>query len=149
MLFRSPGEISQYLHRISRPLLDRIDICVETSRVEYRELAGNEGNESSAAIRARVEEAHRRQRERYGNRGWNFNSGIPSSAIKKFCPLGSREMEIMETAFERLGLSARAYHRIIKVARTIADLEGEQRIREHHLLEAIGYRSLDLKFWGR
>lgn len=144
-----PGEISQYLHRISRPLLDRIDICVETSRVEYRELAGNEGNESSAAIRARVEEAHRRQRERYGNRGWNFNSGIPSSAIKKFCPLGSREMEIMETAFERLGLSARAYHRIIKVARTIADLEGEQRIREHHLLEAIGYRSLDLKFWGR
>lgn len=144
-----PGEISQYLHRISRPLLDRIDICVETSRVEYRELAGSEGNESSAAIRVRVEKAHRLQQERYEDCGWNFNSGIPSSAIKNFCPLGSREMEIMETAFEKLGLSARAYHRIIKVARTIADLEGEKRIRERHLLEAVGYRSLDLKFWGR
>lgn len=143
-----PGEIRQYLHRISRPLLDRIDICVETSRVEYRELAENGENESSADIRVRVEAAQRLQRERYRELGWNFNSEIPSRLVKAFCPLGSREEKIMELAFERLELSARACHRILKTARTIADLEGEERIRENHLLEAVGYRSLDLKFWG-
>lgn len=143
-----PGEISQYLHRISRPLLDRIDICAETSRVEYRELAENGENESSESIRFRVEAAHRIQRRRYQDLEWQFNSQLPVSAIRHFCSLGNEEARIMETAFERLGLSARAYHRILKVARTIADLEGEERIRRDHLLEAVGYRSLDQKFWG-
>ena len=143
-----PGEIRGYLHRISRPLLDRMDLCVETSRVEYQELTDTEENESSRSIRGRVEAARRRQEERYRGLGWQFNARLPSSALKHFCPLGKSEAGIMETAYERMGLSARAYHRIIKVARTIADLEGEERIRKEHLLEAIGYRSLDQRFWG-
>lgn len=143
-----PGEIRQYLHRISRPLLDRMDICVETSRVEYRELAQNKENECSNDIRCRVEAAQKMQKRRYEGQSWQFNSGLPSSAVRIFCSLGREETKIMETAYERLGLSARAYHRIIKVARTIADLGGEETIRREHLLEAVGYRSLDLQFWG-
>lgn len=144
-----PGEISQYLRRISRPLLDRIDICAEISRVEYRDLTGTHENESSAGIRYRVETAQKIQKERYQELGWQFNSQLPVSAIRHFCILGQEETRTMELAFEKLGLSARAYHRILKVARTIADLAGEKRIRTEHLLEAIGYRSLDQKFWGR
>lgn len=143
-----PGEIHRYLHRISRPLLDRIDICTEISRVEYRDLTSSGENESSARIRSRVEAARQIQAERYRNLGWQFNSQLGASAIRELCPLESAEQAIMERAFERMNLSARAYHRIIKVARTIADLEGEKRIREIHLLEAIGYRTVDEKFWG-
>lgn len=142
-----PGEIHRYLHRISRPLLDRIDICAEIPKVEYRELAGSGENESSAVIRGRVEAARRIQNRRYAETDWQFNSQLTASAIRQFCPLGNREQKIMENAFERMNLSARAYHRIIKVARTIADLDGSARIREAHLLEAIGYRSVDRKFW--
>lgn len=143
-----PGEISRYLHRVSRPLLDRIDICVETPRVEYRELTGTGDSESSARIRSRVETACRIQAERYAGLGWRFNSGLSMSAVRQFCPLGFQEQKVMERAFEKLDLSARAYYRIMKVARTIADLEGEDRIRGNHLLEAIGYRSMDRKFWN-
>lgn len=143
-----PGEISRYLGRISRPLLDRIDICVETPRIEYRELAGSGNNESSEQIRARVEAAHRIQESRYKGLRWKFNSDLGTAAIRQFCVLGSGEQRLMERAFEKLNLSARAYHRIMKVARTIADLDGESGIREAHLLEAIGYRSMDQKFWG-
>lgn len=142
-----PGEIHRYLHRISRPLLDRIDICAEIAKVEYRELTGTSENESSAVIRARVEAARLTQSKRYEKVGWQFNSQLNSAAIKIFCPLGTEERNIMETAFERMNLSARAYHRIIKVARTIADLDGEKEIRSAHLLESIGYRSVDQKFW--
>ena len=142
-----PGEIHQYLHRISRPLLDRIDICTEISQVEYKDLASSDQNESSAAIRRRVEAARRIQSARYESVDWQFNAQLGASAIRQFCPLGTQEQKIMEQAFDRMNLSARAYHRIIKVARTIADLEGEERIRAEHLLEAIGYRSADRKFW--
>lgn len=142
-----PGEIHRYLHRISRPLLDRIDICTEVSRVEYRDLAAPDENESSAGIRGRVEAAHRIQSERYASFGWKFNSQLGAAAIRHFCPLGSREQSIMEQAFEQMNLSARAYCRIIRVARTIADLEGEPRIRTGHLMEAIGFRLADGKFW--
>lgn len=143
-----PGEIGRYLRRISRPLLDRIDICAETPRIEYRELTGKGNNESSAAIRSRVEAARKTQEKRYRGLKWSFNSELNTAAIRQFCPLGSQEKRVMEYAFERLDLSARAYHRIIKAARTIADLEGEPRIREPHLLEAVGYRSVDRKFWN-
>ncbi len=142
-----PGEIRKYLARISRPLLDRIDICVETPRIEYQELARCKENESSASIRSRVEAAHRLQARRYENCTWKFNSQLPVFALRRFCPLGEEESRVMEVAFGRMGLSARAYHRIIKVARTIADLEGEERIRRPHLLEAIGCRALDQRFW--
>ena len=144
-----PGEISRYLHRVSWPLLDRIDICVETPRVDYADLASDGHNESSAQIRSRVEAAQAIQRMRYMGQHWSLNSDLPSAAIREFCPLGSSEERIMEAAFERMDLSARGCHRIIRVARTIADLEGEERIRDRHLLEAIGYRSLDQKYWDR
>ncbi len=142
-----PGEIHRYLHKISRPLLDRIDICTEISRVEYTDLAEAGENESSESIRSRVEAAQRIQSQRYEGLGWQFNSQLSTAALREFCPLGSAEQQIMERAFERMNLSARAYHRIIKVARTIADLQGEPEIRDVHLLEAIGYRAADLKFW--
>lgn len=143
-----PGEIHRYLHRISRPLLDRIDICAEVSRVEYRDLTAPDENENSAGIRSRVETAHRIQSRRYAGLGWEFNSQLDTAAIRQFCPLGSEEQKIMEQAFERMNLSARAYYRIIRVARTIADLEGEPRIRTGHLMEAVGFRLADGKFWG-
>ncbi|MBS6397036.1 MAG: YifB family Mg chelatase-like AAA ATPase [Clostridiales bacterium] len=145
----TPGEVSQYLHRISRPLLDRIDICSEVSRTEYRDLTAVEESESSAQIRSRVEAARRIQKARYAAFDWQFNSGLPASAIRQFCPLGSEETKIMERAFERMNLSARVYYRIIRVARTIADLAGEDRIRELHLLESIGYRAADQNLWSR
>ncbi|MBR5509088.1 MAG: YifB family Mg chelatase-like AAA ATPase [Lachnospiraceae bacterium] len=144
-----PGEISRYLHRVSWPLLDRIDICTETPRVDYQGLTRKGENESSAQIRERVEAARKIQKRRYQGQHWQFNSRIPVSAIPEFCVLGSSEMRIMEAAFERMNLSARAYYRIIRVARTIADLEGEERIRDIHLLEALGYRSVDQNFWDR
>ena len=144
-----PGEISRYLHRVSWPLLDRIDICVETPRIDYADLVSDGKNESSAQIRSRVEAAQEIQRIRYTGQSWSFNSALPAAAIREFCPLGNNEERIMEAAFERMDLSARGCHRIIRVARTIADLEGEERIRDRHLLEAIGYRSLDQKYWDR
>lgn len=144
-----PGEIARYLHRISRPLLDRIDICAETKKIEYRHLSEEENNESSADIRARVEAAQKIQQDRYRGRRWQFNSQLPVSQIRRFCPLGDSQTRIMETAFERLDLSARAFYRILRVARTIADLEGAERIEDGHLLEAVSYRSVDSQYWGR
>ena len=142
-----PGEVNRYLRKISRPLLDRIDICMETPKVEYRDISTTAENESSAAIRERVEAARRIQKKRYEHCTWQYNSHLKAAALQEFCSLETREQRIMELAFERMNLSARGYHRIIKVARTIADLEGEENIREPHLLEAIGYRSADQKIW--
>ena len=142
-----PGEVNRYLRKISRPLLDRIDICMETPKVEYRDISTTAENESSAAIRERVEAARRIQKKRYEHCIWQYNSHLKAAALREFCSLETREQRIMELAFERMNLSARGYHRIIKVARTIADLEGEENIREPHLLEAIGYRSADQKIW--
>ncbi len=142
-----PGEVAKYVKRISRPLLDRIDICVEIPRVEYRDLTSEEENESSAKMRKRVEQARQIQEKRYEKAGWKFNSRLGTAAIREFCPLGTDEQKLMELAFERMNLSARGYHRVIKVARTIADLAGEETIRELHLLEALGYRSAYQKFW--
>ena len=133
-----PGDISRYLKRISGPLLDRIDICTEISPVEY---------ESSEAIRSRVLAAHRRQQERYQKVGIQFNSQLTTRVIQNLCPLGTEETGIMEQAFESLRLSARGYYRIIRVARTIADLEGSKEIRTPHLLEAVGYRTMDHNIW--
>lgn len=142
-----PGEVSRYIRKISWPLLDRIDICTEVSRVEYGELSQKMKNESSSQIRLRVEAAHKIQKERYAGCSWQFNARLPAAALERFCRLEPKEEQLMETAFEKMNLSARAYHRIIRVARTIADLDGESRIRDEHLLEAIGYRQVDQKYW--
>ncbi len=145
----SSREISAYLGRISKPLLDRMDLCIETSKVPYNQLAAAEQGESSGVMQKRVAAAMERQKRRYAGSGYQFNSQLPGSAVKKYCPLGIKEEALLRQAFEKLDLSARAYHRVIRVARTIADLEGADRIGTKHIGEAVGYRSVDQKYWSR
>lgn len=135
--------------RISRPLLDRIDICTQVPEITYEELTGNEVNESSLEIRKRVEGARRMQQERYRGLSVSFNSRLSGKEVEKYCPLGKKEQRLIKNAFVKLNLSARAYYKIIKTARTIADLEQEERILEQHLLEAVHYRLPDDTFRGR
>lgn len=142
-------EIASYLGRISQPLLDRLDLCVETPQVEYEQLAGKGGDgPSSQELREGVLQAVERQKQRYRNTPFCFNSQLPPSALGDYCPLDEEGQRLMEATFRKLNLSARAYHRIIKVARTIADLEGSDQIQSLHLAEAIGYRSVDKKYWS-
>lgn len=142
-------EIASYLGRISQPLLDRLDLCVETPQVEYEQLVCKDGGgPSSQELQEGVLRAAERQRRRYRNTPFRFNSQLPPSAIGEYCPLDENGQMLMEQAFHKLNLSARAYHRIIKVARTIADLEECEQISQAHLAEAIGYRSVDKKYWS-
>ncbi len=141
------SSIRQYIARISQPLLDRIDLCAEAEPVTFRELSGSGHGEDSAHIRERVLAAHGIQRARYKDEPWFFNSQIPVSALEKYCPLGEKETAYMERIFEKFRLSARAYHKLLKVARTIADLDGGGDIRAKHLTEAVCYRALDKKYW--
>lgn len=143
----SQNEISRYLSKISGPLLDRIDIQVEVPRVEYKDLGSGRLAESSAEIKKRVVNAAKIQAERYAGENVMFNSDLSNTQIEKYCKLDKAGAEIIERAFDVLGLSARAYHRILKLARTIADLGGSENISVVHLSEAIQYRSLDRKYW--
>lgn len=145
----TPSQVQQYLGRISQPLLDRIDICAETAKVPYQTLRGKGERESSEAIRKRVMAARNIQEERYKSGPTRTNAGQTLGELKRFCALGPKEEVLMQQVFDRMGLTARTCHKILKVARTIADLEGEEKIRESHLLEAIGYRTMDKKYWGR
>ncbi|MBO5551563.1 MAG: YifB family Mg chelatase-like AAA ATPase, partial [Lachnospiraceae bacterium] len=142
------ADVSKYLGRISGPLLDRIDICAEASRMEYSEISSGGGNEGSECIRKRVEKAVCLQRIRYRGSGIRFNSDIGVRDIEKYCHLGWREEKLMREAFEHIGLSARAYHRMIRVARTIADLDGSENIKCRHLTEAIAFRNIDRRYWN-
>lgn len=144
----SQREIERYLRHISQPLLDRIDICVEAPRVPYEDVIREQKNETSAQIRERVCRAAQIQKERYREENILFNSQLSGSKVKQYCHLGSKEEKLIELVFENMDLSARAYHKILKVARTIADLAGADEIQEEHLCEAINYRSLDKKIWG-
>lgn len=139
----NPFQISKYMSKISGPLLDRIDIHIEVSPVKYDKLDGDEAIESSEEIKKRVDMARKRQEERYKDYGIFSNSELTPSMIDEFCKLDSGSKKIMEKAFEKLGLSARAYGRILKVARTIADLAGKENIEAEHITEAIQYRALD------
>ena len=141
------SEVRQYLGRISAPLLDRMDIAIEAPAVTYRDLAGKKSSESSEMIRKRVKEAHRIQLQRYEGTPFCFNADLTERGINTFCRLGRKEALLMKQAFEKFNLSARAYHRIIKVARSIADLDGCLQIKAEHVSEAICYRSIDKKFW--
>ena len=141
----TPREIHQYRSRISGPLLDRIDIHIEVPAVKYRELADRAEGESSAAIAGRVERAREIQQERFRGTRVHSNSQMASRQIRKFCEPDAAGHRLLELVTERLGFSARAYTRILKVARTIADLDGGDAVREQHLAEAIQYRSLDRK----
>ena len=139
--------ISKYINKISGPLLDRIDIHIEVTPVKYEKLEGNEKVESSTVIKERVNKARRIQQERYKEEGIFSNSELTPKLTEKYCKLKKEEKEILKNAFDKLGLSARAYARILKVARTIADLDGDENIVVQHLAEAIQYRSLDRKYW--
>ncbi len=141
----TPLMIRRYRSRLSGPLLDRIDLHVEVPRVPHRELADPVDGEPSTAIRARVETARQLQRERLAAFGLHANANMAARHIRKFCPLDDAGQKLLELVTDRLGLSARSYSRILKVARTIADLAGEEQIRQPHLAEAIQYRGLDRK----
>lgn len=142
-----PEQIKKYMSRISGPLLDRIDIHIEVNKVNYKQLEEKNQAESSKEIRKRVNQARNIQLERYKEYSIDSNSELTPKLIEKFCQLNNESKQILKTAFDRLGLSARAYHKILKVARTIADLDASETIQEKHLAEAIQYRSLDRKYW--
>ncbi|MCR5746832.1 MAG: YifB family Mg chelatase-like AAA ATPase [Lachnospiraceae bacterium] len=141
-------DVRNYLGKISGPLLDRIDICAEATEVDYKSLKGTCNNESSEIIRKRVEKAAEIQHQRYEGTGIRFNSDLSAKNIDKYCHLGSEEEKLMKKAYESLKLSARAFHRMLKVARTIADLDESKDIKLRHLSEAIGFRSIDGKYWN-
>lgn len=144
----SPGHIQRYRTRISGPLLDRIDLHVEVPAIAYKEMRGDATGESSEKIRARVEAARDIQRKRFATNGTiRCNARIGPKELKQHCALDETSHELLKMAMNELNLSARAYDRILKVARTIADLAGSERIDSNHVSEAIQYRSFDRQFW--
>ena len=139
--------IERYLQKVSGPLLDRIDLHVEVAPVAYDDLARDEGGESSAAIRARVLAARAVQQRRYAGTGVFSNAALPSGMLREACRLTPPAAAVLKSAFERMGLSARAYDRVLRVSRTIADLEDSALIEAQHVSEAVQYRNLDRKYW--
>jgi len=144
-----PGIVQKYLNKISGPLLDRIDIHVEVVPVPFRELADARESEQSEKVRERVTATRQIQEKRYEEKkGIHCNAQITSKMLREICKIDQVGQALLKTAMEKLNLSARAYDRILKVARTIADLESSKDIKPEHLAEAIQYRSLDRENWG-
>lgn len=158
----SPGQVRRYLGRISQPLLDRIDICTETVPIDYSQLSGGQRDicgdvpgslrenlpESSAAIRQRVEEVQKQQVERYRGEDFCHNAGLTPQTIKKYCHMTKEAEEYLEQIYRKMEFTARAYHKILKVGRTVADMAGSVRIEKEHIAEAVFYRSIDRRYWG-
>ena len=145
----TPGQIQKYMNRISGPLLDRMDLHIEVPVVPFNQLSQMQPGESSSAIRNRVIAARKRQEERYKDfKGIYSNAQMTERMIHQFAEPDEQSLDMLRMAMERLHLSARAYNRILKVARTIADLEGTERVLSHHIAEAIGYRNLDRGDWA-
>jgi magnesium chelatase family protein len=145
----SPGQVQRYLNKISGPLLDRIDLQIEITPVPFEEISNTAPGEPSAAIRERVVAARKIQEERYKNeKGIYSNAQMTPKLIAKYAVLDETSLAMLKTAMTRFDLSARAYDRILKVARTIADLDKSENIQSHHIAEAIGYRNLDRENWG-
>ena len=144
----TPHQIARYLSRISGPLLDRIDLHIEVSRPRYEQLRSKTQGESSAVVRKRVNAAREMQRERFLGSGIFSNSQLSGALFEQACALDEKTSALLQAAFTALHMSARSYKRILMVARTIADLAGEERIREEHVAEAIQYRTMDRKYWG-
>ena len=145
----SPNRVSTYLHKISQPVLDRIDIQIEVSPVEFDDLSDRTPQEPSEKIAERVQKARDIQAKRFEGTGIKSNSRITSDIIADVCRLTAPAEEMLKMAFDRLGLSARAYDRILKVARTCADLDGSADIEKTHISQAISFRSLDRKYWSK
>jgi len=144
----SPREIQSYLGRISGPLLDRIDLHIEVPQVKFREISAGQTGETSAQIRERVIAARKRQHGRFKTKAKvSCNARMGARELKEFCELDEAALELLKFAMADLNLSARAYDRILKVARTIADLAGLEQVMSEHVSEAIQYRSLDRQLW--
>jgi len=145
-----PGIVQKYLNKISGPLLDRIDIHVEVVPVPFKELSEARNGEKSAQVRERVVKARKIQEERYQEKkNIHCNAQMTSRQLREICKIDSTGQLMLKNAMDKLSLSARAYDRILKVSRTIADLEGSATILSEHLAEAIHYRSLDRESWGK
>lgn len=138
-------EMKDYLGKISQPILDRIDLCMELSPVSYKDLSRGGKAEDSQTIRSRIARVREIQKNRSQTLGTPLNGRLNVSELKKVCVLGEREEALMEKAFQKLRLTARTYHKVLKVARTIADMEESEKIQEKHLREALGYRMLEMK----
>lgn len=145
----SQKDIAHYLSHISGPILDRIDICIEAPKIDFADLStGSSANETSRTIRDRVIKARNIQKERFKGTGIRFNSDMTPADIARYCKLGLKEQRMLEKLYRQLGLSARSYHRIIKLARTIADLDGSAQIKDVHIAEAACYKMADQKYWS-
>ena len=144
----TPAQVMQYLGRISQPLLDRLDLCAEVSPVDFEGLSSGRKGESTQTIRERVICAQDIQRERYKIEGIQFNGELSGAQIEKYCKMEKDARQLLKMAFQNMPFSARAYHRILKVARTIADMEATESIHRHHIAEALSYRAFDKKYWN-
>ena len=142
-------QIERYMARISGPLLDRIDLHIEVPAVPFQELSASADGTSSAAMREQVSRARRAQHKRFGPHSSALNGRMTSRQLRKHCALEDEGKALLKNAMDDLGLSARAHDRILRMARTIADLEGSEPIRQANVVEAINYRTLDRKLWAR
>lgn len=142
------ADIYRYLNKISMPFLDRMDVCVEAPRVAFEELTGDKDGISSKIMKEEVLCAHQMQQERYRGTGYHFNSDVRGADTEQYFRVGQQQKKLLEDAFENLNLTARSYHKILKVARTAADLECKKDIEASHILQAICYRNVDRKFWA-
>lgn len=143
----TPMQINKYLNRISGPLLDRMDLHVELPRVNFEQLKDHNPGATSAQIKEKVTTARAIQENRFADRNYKVNALMDSHDVKRYCSLNREAEQLLKSAFQKLNLSARGYNRILKVARTIADLENEAAVQIQHLAEALQYRSLDKKYW--
>lgn len=143
----TPHQIQKYLGKISGPLLDRIDLHIEVPALKWKEISGTEPSESSEAIRERISRAREIQQKRFEGQGLHCNAQMGTSQLRKYCVLDEPSQTLLKNAMEKFGLSARAYDRILKVARTIADLDAEESIKPGYIAEAIQYRNLDRSVW--
>lgn len=142
------GEITHYLGKISQPLLERIDICTEVPAVSFSKMKKKIAGESSAQIRKRVEAVQEIQRERYKKEKFCFNGELDGRKLEKYCVMTGGADKLLEQAYEQFQFSTRAYHKILKTARTIADMESSEKIKEEHICEALTYRAYDKKYWS-
>lgn len=142
------GEITHYLGKISQPLLERIDICTEVPAVSFSKMKKKIAGESSAQIRKRVESVQEIQRGRYKKEKFCFNGELDGRKLEKYCVMTGGADKLLEQAYEQFQFSTRAYHKILKTARTIADMESSEKIKEEHICEALAYRAYDKKYWS-
>lgn len=143
----SPNKVANYLSKVSGPLLDRLDLHIDATPVEFEHISSTQKSESSEEIKIRVDNARLIQNNRYKDTDIICNARIPSSRLQSDCAMSQKSLSLLKNAFDKMGLSARAYDRILKVSRTIADLDNTEIIQPHHIAEAIQYRSLDRKYW--